>query len=70
MKKYYVCLVAALWLLTSCGQEPEVTATMPMSRVPWGIEILALIGLVTVIVLLIGFILFFGGIIEYFRNEE
>lgn len=66
MKQTFILLLAA-WLLTSCGNDP---GTMPVSQVPIGIEILAFIGLVTVIVLLIGFILFFGGIVEETRSEE
>jgi len=69
MKKYYLMLLAALLLLTSCGQDPA-TAPMPMSYMPIGVQILAYIGFATVVLLVIGFFVVFGGILEYLRDRD
>jgi len=69
MKKYYLFLFFALLLLTSCEQEPGMVS-MPMSYVPIGVQILAYIGFATVVLLVIGFIVVFGGIWEYFRDRD
>jgi len=69
MKKYYFFLIAALLFLTSCEQEPGMQS-MPMSYVPIGVQILAYIGFATVVLLAIGFIVVFGGILEYFRDRD
>jgi len=44
--------------------------SMPMSYVPIGVQILAYIGFATVALLVIGFIVVFGGILEYFRDDK
>jgi len=69
MKKYYFFLIAALLFLTSCAQEPGMVS-MPMSYIPIGVQILAYIGFATVVLLAIGFIVVFGGILEYFRDRD
>jgi len=64
MKKYYLFLAAILVLLTSCGSEPGMQS-MPMSYIHIGVQIMTYIGFATVVLLAIGFIMDFGGILEY-----
>lgn len=66
--KYIFYLLAALLVLTSCGEDPATT--MPMSYVPTGIMVLAYIGMITCILLVFLLILFFGGIVEYFTEDK
>jgi len=67
MKKCFLFLVTALMLLTSCGPEPGVEP-MPMCYVPIGIQILAYIGFATVVLLVVGFVVVFGGLLEWPRS--
>lgn len=61
-KKKWIRVVTGLlgaMLLGGCATH-ELTAGQPMVSVPWGVEFLAWVGVVAILVLVFGFVLWMG----------